>query len=505
LIASRTRAVPLVGLVSLALVVSACAGQTAQGGLEVTITTAGLQLGTDFDAIEGVVMQETSPGQWHKLFDVAQYVPQPISLPTTLAIRAGTDPDQDALIEVSALKNGAPVVERVVQTQVPTDRVTQLAIVLSADCLGKVAACPAGESCQPDTGQCGPNTRLLAAGAEAALGADAGFGGEADATTNVEATIEPEGGDTEAGVDSGCRKPWTHPTGSWVEVAGPQTPIVVNGKTIQHPGALQPLASIVGPDDTELRGYWVLVPNNYDPTKEYRVIYDTSTCGAVDIYSAGADGYPYQSVDGDQAILVGLDYDTTSVEPDDYDTQNPKSNDLAFMPWLMNEVESTFCVDTKNEWVSSYTSCDPSIAQQFDCAFPAKLRGQVIVGGIEPGAAGVAHAGSLPPCSPAPMAAFFVHDFNDPDMPYAGILPGCSRILAQNGCSNTKCDPLDPALTTPYPIPAGVTLPEGAVCNQFVGCPAADPVVFCVTANQGESDGQRWGVLPLFWSFIENN
>src|SRR5579859_2658677 len=120
------------------LVLSACAAKTPTGGLQVIITTSGLEPGTDFDALEATVGQETSPGVFHEFANGPRTVPSEITLPTTLAIRAGTRPDQQARIEVSALLGGVPVVQRIVQTQVPTDRFAELLIVLDRNCLGKV-------------------------------------------------------------------------------------------------------------------------------------------------------------------------------------------------------------------------------------------------------------------------------------------------------------------------------------------------------------------------------
>ncbi len=268
------------------------------------------------------------------------------------------------------------------------------------------------------------------------------------------------------------------------------------------PGSTVPARATEG--SPEHRGWWVYVPTGYDNSKPYTVIFSGAGCCDTDWFNAGKDGYAYQQVDNGQAILVGLDYDTYSDVPGDYDTRNPGSNDFVFMPWLMNEIESTFCVDTTREWLSQYSSTGPTLAQQLDCAFPSKFRGQVLVGGSEPGLDG--YPGSLPTCNPAPMAAFYVHDHNDVDSTYASILPGCSRVLQQNGCSNTTCNPLDKTLTTPYPVPAGVNLAKtgaGATCVQFNGCPAQYPVVFCVTTNQNSNDGTAWGVPALFWDFID--
>jgi hypothetical protein len=76
----------------------------------------------------------------------------PASWPTTLAIQAGTSPDQDGLIVVTAFKNGKLVVSQTAQLQIPTNRVAQLVIVLAADCVGKM--CPPGESCDPNSATC---------------------------------------------------------------------------------------------------------------------------------------------------------------------------------------------------------------------------------------------------------------------------------------------------------------------------------------------------------------
>jgi len=303
---------------------------------------------------------------------------------------------------------------------------------------------------------------------------------------------------------AGCGKPLTVATGKWVS----QPTGCTHGNDNQGtpscqaipPGSTVPATATEG--SPEYRGWWVYVPTGYDAAKPYTVIYEAAGCGDPNFFNAGDDSLPYYSVDGGQAILVGLDYDTYSDVPGCFDARDPMSNDLVFMPWLMTEVENTFCVDTTNEWIGELGDGGSSLAQQFDCAFPARLRGQVLVHGTEPGAPG--YPGSLPTCNPAPMAAFYIHDLGDPDDTYASILPGCSRVLKQNGCSNIDCDPRNNTLTTPYPIPAGVSPPVGTACVQFNGCPAEYPVVFCTTYNQDHSDDQNWGGMTLFRDFISH-
>jgi hypothetical protein len=524
-------------MVSALLFLSACQGKTPTGGLEVVITTSGLQVGVDFDAIEGEVEQQTPTGSWNKLFDRSAYVPSEVTLPTTMAIEPGTSPDEDALITVTALKQGLPIAQRIVQLQIPTNRVAELLMILAGDCLGKVGLCPAGESCQPASGMCGSNVvdpNMLAtypspldAGTfpdgGSSVTPDATSTGGAEGSNDASASADVSGDASGAGnmtagpiPSAGCGKALTVAMGMWVaQPTSCPSPSLTGGYTVSNnnqgtaacqaipPGSTVPAVATEG--SPEYRGWWVYVPNGYDPTKPHTVIYNGVGCEDSNFFTAGMFGYPYYDVDDGQAILVGLDYDTYAGVPGCYDTGDPKSNDLVFMPWLMNEIESTLCVDTTREWMSEYNNTASSLAQQFDCALPAKLRGQVLVGGSEPGAASYSPAlplGALPPCNPSPTAAFFVRDFNDKDNPYANILPGCARVLRQNGCSTTTCDPLDETLTTPYPVPAGVTLPPGATCVKFKGCPAEYPVVFCVTYDQNTGGDQSWGVVTMFWDFI---
>jgi poly(3-hydroxybutyrate) depolymerase len=313
-------------------------------------------------------------------------------------------------------------------------------------------------------------------------------------------------------MSAGCgpTSKWTGVTGKWVS----QPTGCAEGKNNQGTAACQPIPTTGTVPATaamgtpENRGWWVNVPPGYDSTKPYKVIYNGAGCGDGNWFNAGEDGFPYDSVDGGNAILVGLDYDTYSDVPGCYDNRDAESNDFTFFPWLMNEIENTFCVDKNHEFFSGYSS-GGWVMQQFNCAFPDKLRGSVAVTGCEPGAPGYPGA-QYPTCVQKPTAAFYVKDFNDTDNTYACILPACLRVLKQNGCTTTgggaytACNPLDTTTTTPYKVPAGVTPPANTKCVTFNGCPADYPVVFCVTYAQDHSNDQNWGVVPLFWDWMSN-
>jgi poly(3-hydroxybutyrate) depolymerase len=300
----------------------------------------------------------------------------------------------------------------------------------------------------------------------------------------------------------GCGKPWTMALGMWVsQPTGCAEGVDSQGTATCQPippGSTVPAKATMG--SPENRGWWVYLPMGYDPTKTYPVIYEAAGCGDGNYFNAGEDGYPYQTVDDNEAILVGLDYDTYSDLPDCYDTRDPSSNDYSFFPWLMSQIENQFCVDTSKEFISGYGS-GASLAEQLGCAFADRLRAEVGV------AAGESDLGPalLPACVNHPMASMFVHDFEDPDELYANALPACSHALAQNGCTVTDCsDPTSTTLTSVYVPPTGVTLPPMAQCRQFNGCPPEYPVVFCTTHNNDANDDRIWGVTSLFWDFMTN-
>jgi len=127
---------------------------TQAGGLELMLMSD--LPASDLNKVHLEISQETAPGEWHKVFDRDAFVHDPaeISLPSTASIEAGDSPNQGALIVFTGLYGDEEVVQRVVQTEVPTDRVAELKMLLTVPCVGKVMACPVGESCQPQTGEC---------------------------------------------------------------------------------------------------------------------------------------------------------------------------------------------------------------------------------------------------------------------------------------------------------------------------------------------------------------
>jgi hypothetical protein len=261
--------------------------------------------------------------------------------------------------------------------------------------------------------------------------------------------------------------------------------------------------SVTGPDGKMYnRGFYVWVPRNYDNTKPTRVIYEGAGCGDSSVGNGGTAAYQYQNVDtngngGIQTIQVGIDYDPNRADHC-YDDQNPKSNDFAFFPILHKWVEENFCVDMDKQMYSGY-STGSWFGQQLNCAFPDVLRAGTYATGNEPP--------NQPTCVNHPVAVLYLHDIADPYNSYNGILPACTRMLQQNGCTTTQCVPSSTTTTTAYPKPTlPASAPQNMQCVQFNGCPATAPVVFCTTQGlQGDHRhyiGDDAWVTPLFWDFL---
>ena len=136
--------------------VFACSTTTHQaGGLELIIDTD-LTAPDDFDVLRVQVSQVGAQELLDFPYSVFAADGAPgLSLPATLAIASGSSSNQEAAIQVQALKGGAGgtvVVTLDALVQVPKDRVAQELLFLAKICKG--ITCNPGFSCQPQTGMC---------------------------------------------------------------------------------------------------------------------------------------------------------------------------------------------------------------------------------------------------------------------------------------------------------------------------------------------------------------
>jgi|GEM_PF-371383 hypothetical protein len=151
----------LASVAILAALVTGCSSKVLQaGGLELILET-NMKQGTAFDSITVDIQEEQGEaGTFRTLTDVSIPV-QMGTLPGTVSIAAGKSGNEVALITITAMLGNAPVLDRVIEVQVPEDRVAELVVLLSSNCAGQLhTTCPdpQTESCQPASGTCGADS-----------------------------------------------------------------------------------------------------------------------------------------------------------------------------------------------------------------------------------------------------------------------------------------------------------------------------------------------------------
>ena len=135
----------------------ACSNTVPGTGIELVIDST---LTSDqFDSVSLEVQQAAANGSFGTALIKGGFpVPDPYKLPATFAIQAGTSANEIVLINVSATKNGTPVVVRQIQVQVPSDRLAELTVLLAETCYNQICAPTQNLSCQPATGTCAQTT-----------------------------------------------------------------------------------------------------------------------------------------------------------------------------------------------------------------------------------------------------------------------------------------------------------------------------------------------------------
>jgi hypothetical protein len=298
------------------------------------------------------------------------------------------------------------------------------------------------------------------------------------------------------------------------------------------------------------RTYYVRLPNNYDNTKPYRVIYLGPGCGQAQSTLMTPKGLPIDSDPMTQgatgaasnAIIVQLEQGTYN--PAEYNPANCRPGDTSgctstsaycFDDWayvpantipdgpasaamerayfdaLHKSIEGRYCVDKTRQFYAGYSS-GGWLAQQLGCWFPDVLRAQAnVTGGLPPDIKTNSTAAN-DYCVKHPIAAFLIHDALDgtPAVggnPFSGSVDAATRLFALNGCTGMFATPPRPDSTAP--LPAGLALytitgvpnNNNFRCYQYTTCPAANPMYFCVSID-GMHNDQHARADPAFWEFF---
>ncbi|HEY2902652.1 MAG TPA: hypothetical protein VGL59_18865 [Polyangia bacterium] len=220
------------------------------------------------------------------------------------------------------------------------------------------------------------------------------------------------------------------------------------------------------------RVYDLYLPSAYDPMRAYPLIFVDHGCdGSIPFM----ENPSITTVTKGNAIVVALRAYSSQQTGQPYgggcfDT-GPNSTsltELAYFDQALKDIEGMACVDKARVFMSGFSS-GSWLTNLLGCTRAGVIRAQGNSTGGLP---------SVPKMCAGPIAAFMVHDMQDPQNSYAGGLIARDRILAINGCSMTN--------SVPYDYDGDPATPS--TCMLFQGCMSGYPVVWCPTMNKGHVD-----------------
>jgi len=230
---------------------------------------------------------------------------------------------------------------------------------------------------------------------------------------------------------------------------------------------------------SQSRGFAMRLPDNYDNSKPYWLIFGFHWNGgnSAEVDSGGGNGYWWsyygmQRKSNNNAIFVA---------PDGLNAgwANSSGHDLTFVDDMVKLIEDNYCVDTKNIITMGF-SYGGGMSYELACARAKVFRAAVIYEG-----------GQLSGCDGGndPIALWQMEGLTDGTVGMSMATPIRDRFVKNNGCTNQ---------TPPQPPTPGTWLnPGGHICTDYAGCSAGHPLRWCVTQS-GHGPGAIDGTSDLY-------
>ena len=367
-------------------------------------------------------------------------------------------------------------------------------------------------------------------------GGSSGTAGTGGGNNDASTVVDTGGGSDAIAASTGCGMP----------APGDPAPVAANHNYAEFTLSVTAQAAAVYASQPAMaydRLFYVRLPDGYDPSKPYKVIYLGPGCGvAQDSSPTMRKGYPFDTdpiatdaksnailVQMEQGFYNPAEYNSatcvkgtpaTTVNACQYcfddwaslssipDAADKIAMEKAYFDALHKEIEAKYCVDKNRQFFAGYSS-GGWLAQQLGCWFPDVLRAQAnVTGGLPPPIkANVAGANDY--CVQHPIAAFLIHDSQDVSNRIGGSQDAASRLFALNGCTGTFSVPPVPNSTAPLPdgmeeyTISGVANTGVFRCYKYTTCPVATPMVFCVSTDSQHGD-QSARAVPAFWEFFSS-
>jgi predicted peptidase len=202
--------------------------------------------------------------------------------------------------------------------------------------------------------------------------------------------------------------------------------------------------------DGTMREYVLEIPDDYDPSKPYKLIFGWHWRGGVanDVVSGQIIGGPYyglQSRADGSAIFV-------SPEGIDMGWANTGGRDIAFLRAMLERFNANLCIDQARIFSTGF-SYGGMMSDAIGCEMADVFRA------IAP-MSGAFYSGCREP-NMNPIALWLAHGDNDTVVPLADGQEARDKFLERNGCGSTTT-PTDPS-----------------PCVSYEGCMEGYPVVYC--------------------------
>jgi poly(3-hydroxybutyrate) depolymerase len=227
------------------------------------------------------------------------------------------------------------------------------------------------------------------------------------------------------------------------------------------------------------RGFAMRLPDNYDKTKPYWLIFGFHWNGgnSAQVDNGGGNGYWWS--------YYGLQRESKNnaifVAPDGLSAgwANTGGRDLAFADDMLKLIQDNYCVDTAHIITAGF-SYGGGMSYELACARAKVFHAAVIYEG-----------GQLSGCDGGndPVALWQTEGLTDTTVSMSLATPIRDRFVKNNGC--TQQNPPQPPQPPPY-LSTG-----GHICTNYANCSAGHPVRWCVHQS-GHGPGPVDGTSDLY-------
>jgi poly(3-hydroxybutyrate) depolymerase len=235
------------------------------------------------------------------------------------------------------------------------------------------------------------------------------------------------------------------------------------------------------------RSYILRIPDNYDNTRPYRLIFAYHWRGGTmqDVDGGGSSGAAWSYY----GLREQADDSTIFVAPQGIGNgwPNDQDRDLAFTDDMLELIQGDLCVDKTRVFALGF-SYGGGMSYALACARPTVFRAVAVYsGGVLSGCDG----------GTAPVAYMGIHGLGDDVLNISGGRSMRDRFVMNNGCT---------AQNPPEPNPGSLT----HTCTTYQGCDDGYPVRWCAfdgghtpgVVDGGGDDGARTWTKAEVWEFF---